>query len=119
MGTKTIWIGGVVLLCMIAILCTWALFSVNDGLDQRALLIGIDDRGVVTLDASGSPVVGPLSDITKTPMDIQSPNAQAVLQVARRDTVAYQIDPRGSIKVWFMTGSGLQSLGEELSSSRQ
>lgn len=82
--------------------------------DNPALLVEISDDGIVSLDSYQGPVTGRLSGVQWRNEPEYLRKAREFIAVAMRDKVAFAVDRKGELLLWYPTEDGARSLNEQL-----
>ncbi|WNG29974.1 hypothetical protein F0U62_42685 [Cystobacter fuscus] len=93
------------------------LFGCNKSIDFQdnpALLVEVSDDGIVSLDSYQGPVTGRLSGVRWRNEPEYLSKARKLIDIARRDKVAFAVDRRGALLLWYPTEDGAESLNQQL-----
>jgi len=82
--------------------------------DNPALLVEISDDGIVSLDSYQGPVTGRLSGVHWKNDPEYLSKARRLVDVAMRDKVAFAVDRKGELMLWYPTEHGAESLNQQL-----
>ncbi|WP_257450542.1 hypothetical protein [Archangium lipolyticum] len=82
--------------------------------DNPALLVEVSDDGIVLLDSYQGPVTGRLSGVHWRNEPEYLSKARKLIDIARRDKVAFAVDRRGELLLWYPTEDGAESLNQQL-----
>jgi hypothetical protein len=98
-------------------LATTLLIGCNKSIDfhdNPALLLEVSDDGIVSLDSYQGLVTGRMSGVHWKNEPEYLRRARPLIDLARRDKVAFAVDRKGELLIWYPTKDGAESLNQEL-----
>jgi hypothetical protein len=96
----------------------WRLLGRVDFLDNPALLEGVTNEGVVTLDTDQGKISGRLCGVNWSNNPAFLDKANKLIHLAQSEKVAFEKTQGGCLRIWFVSESGPRSLNEEMSNPR-